>query len=64
MTTNKQSTTPTFYLADGSPVNHDPFSCECHETCSLCTEVYKITALKPSGEWEFVCGPCRRALSG
>jgi hypothetical protein len=52
--------------------DHDVFSCECHETCSLCAEPTPISQLKPHtvkeyifGEgtvedtWENVCPECR-----
>lgn len=47
------------YTADGTAVYHDPYSCECHETCALCTGVYSVSRLRPSGEWEMVCRSCR-----
>jgi hypothetical protein len=54
------------YTADGTAVDHDPFTCECHETCSYCTGVWPVASLKPDpnpdGWAEFVCPPCRGAV--
>jgi hypothetical protein len=50
-------------------MDHDVYSCECHETCSLCVEPTPITQLKPMkvrergivvDTWEQVCPKCRR----
>jgi len=50
-------------------MDHDVFSCECHETCSLCAEPTPISQLKPLNikegnvivdRWENVCPSCRR----
>jgi len=60
MTTRRTPAPAVDYLADGTPVNHDPYSCDCHETCALCAGVYRIRSLRPSGEWEMVCPDCRR----
>ena len=40
-------------------MDHDVFTCECHETCSLCCEPWPFKSLKPFGEWEHVCPDCR-----
>jgi hypothetical protein len=52
--------------------NHDVYSCDCHETCSLCAEPTPINHLKPhtvkefifgqgivEDTWEMVCPECR-----
>lgn len=49
-------------------MDHDEFTCECHETCSICAEVWLRGQLKPHtfqvpgfppDTWEFVCPECR-----
>jgi len=48
-------------------MDHDVFSCECHETCAICVEPHPLSQLKPhtfhigsqSDTWEFVCRNCR-----
>ena len=49
--------------------DHDVYSCDCHETCSLCAEPTLLIHLKPLtikeggivvDRWEMVCPACRR----
>lgn len=49
-------------------MDHDVYSCECHETCSICCEPYRLSQLKPHtfkvpgfppDTWEMVCPECR-----
>lgn len=49
-------------------MDHDVFACECHETCSICCEPYRLSQLKPHtfhepglppDTWEMVCPECR-----
>lgn len=50
-------------------MDHDVFTCECHETCSICAVPHRITQLKPhtfvvggvKDTWEHVCPTCRQA---
>lgn len=47
--------------------DHDVYSCDCHETCSICAEPHWLRNLKrhtftvgsASDTWEFVCPSCR-----
>lgn len=41
---------------------HDVFNCECHETCSWCTEPVPVSQLRETGfsDGALICPACRR----
>lgn len=50
----------TYVLADGTTVTHDPYSCECHETCSWCSEVWPDRRLREQPDGARICPTCRK----
>lgn len=50
-------------LAGGRSTDHDPFDCECHESCSWCTQAEVESQLyEVPDEGARICRDCRRDL--
>lgn len=41
---------------------HDVFTCECHETCSWCTEPVPVSQLRPADDGALICRACRAEM--
>lgn len=39
--------------------SHDPFDCECHETCSWCTNPVLNRTLRETADGARICSACR-----
>lgn len=39
---------------------HDPFTCECHETCSWCTQPVLDSSLRQQPDGARICRDCVR----
>ena len=43
-------------------MNHDVYSCECHETCSWCVEAVLDSTLREAPDGARLCRACWREL--